>query len=689
MKGRAMEKAKIAALSLVAAIAASAWAYAPRTYDVHSPAMDKAVSTTVLLPKGYDENPARRYPLVVLLHGAGDNDMHAYNPLIREAVDRHQFILVAPSGTCSWWMDSPVDPAYRYETFVVGELLPWVDAHYRTIPDRAHRGLVGNSMGGHGALYLALRHKDLFSAAGNVFGGLDLWAWRDKGRWELRERLGDPAEHPEHWKDNSVVNLAKGLKDGELATFTAVGWDDIFIGPNRTFHETLAKNGVRHLYLEKDGAHTREFFEEMYPKMFAFLANWFKTQKLEFPPDPPPAPAGVLHGDGVNDDTAAIQAMLDTGRSCVYLPPPAREYLISKTLLLGDGQELRLDRFTRIRLAPNSDCPMVANRDAENGNRHLALTGGIWDFDNVRQGVNFQERPKDVPPQRTYPVGVPYDPRLYRGNAFYFENVKDMVVRGLTVRNPVTYAIQFCRLSYFVIDDIELDFTAWHPIKANMDGVHLDGGCHHGRISNVRGTAFDDMVAVNANDGRCAAHEEPITDIDIDGIYCEYCHSAVRLLSTGAEIKRVNISNVHGNFYRYAVGFTHFFANRPTRGAFDAITISNCHMAKCRQPEDLHALAPFPVVYFDDRIDVGTVTIRDLTREEHCLQDPTVGIAAGCHIDRLVVRDASQVNMTDRPIVFLHTNGEIGELVRENVRLVAAPGGNVALDDKTPLARRQ
>ena len=69
-----------------------------------------------------------------------------------------------------------------------------------------------------------------------------------------------------------------------------------------------------------------------------------------------------LVGDGVVDDTAAIQARLDSGMSCVYLPPPAKCYLISKTLKIGSNQELRLDRFPVVRLAPKSDCPMVENR---------------------------------------------------------------------------------------------------------------------------------------------------------------------------------------------------------------------------------------------------------------------------------------------------------------------------------------
>ena len=80
--------------------------------------------------------------------------------------------------------------------------------------------------------------------------------------------------------------------------------------------------------------------------------------------EPPP-----LHGDGAHDDTAAIQARLDAGTSCVYLPPPSKEYLISKALVIGSGQELRLDRFTRIRLAPGSDTPMLVNKGVKSGAR--------------------------------------------------------------------------------------------------------------------------------------------------------------------------------------------------------------------------------------------------------------------------------------------------------------------------------
>jgi len=79
--------------------------YAPRTYDVRSEAMRTNIPVTVLLPKGYDAHPTQRYPLVVLLHGAGDTDLHAYHPLFREAgelVRENIRLAAAPGGNVAF-----------------------------------------------------------------------------------------------------------------------------------------------------------------------------------------------------------------------------------------------------------------------------------------------------------------------------------------------------------------------------------------------------------------------------------------------------------------------------------------------------------------------------------------------------------------------------------------------------------
>ena len=84
-----------------------------------------------------------------------------------EIADEKGIIFVCPDGKDSWYWDSPKNPAYRYETFVSSELVNYIDRNYKTIADRKGRAITGLSMGGHGAMWLGIRHKDVFGAAGS------------------------------------------------------------------------------------------------------------------------------------------------------------------------------------------------------------------------------------------------------------------------------------------------------------------------------------------------------------------------------------------------------------------------------------------------------------------------------------------------------------------------------------------
>jgi len=401
----------------------------------------------------------------------------------------------------------------------------------------------------------------------------------------------------------------------------------------------------------------------------------------------------ALHGDGVHDDTAAIQKLLDEGKPCVYLPPPKAFYLISKPLTIGSGTELRLDRFSEVRLAPGSNCVMVRNRNFVEGDRHVAIVGGIWNFNNAGQFpnplalnavCNPSSTTRELPPKDKWPVLFKEDPNGYFGMAMRIENVRDFVMRDVVIRNPANFGFCAARLSYFVIDGVEFDYTHCNPAWCNMDGVHLDGGCHHGKVSNLRGACYDDLLALNSNDDSHSVGEgEPITDIDVDGIYSEGCHSAVRMLSTGGQIRRISIRNVHGTFYRYAVGLTHFFPT-DARGVFDAISISDCHASKFPKPNDIDwGLLRMPILFVDAKLDIGSLSVFNLTRDEsYSAQEPTIAIYRDTVIGRLTVRDCQQVNRTKDPIVFMRNNGKIGKLVHENTLLVPAPGPNVLYSDE-------
>lgn len=383
----------------------------------------------------------------------------------------------------------------------------------------------------------------------------------------------------------------------------------------------------------------------------------------------------LLRGDGVADDTAAIQARLDTGASCVYLPPPAKEYLISKTLLVGSGQELRLDRFTRVRLAPKSDCYMVLNRNWDKGgDRRVAVTGGIWDFDNVSQSPNWQQGAHCKPPVKIVRPEK-HDPNFFLGIIMGFKYVRDLQIRHVTFRNPCTYSCQLASVTDFRVDDITFDFDKWHPIRLNMDGIHLDGDCHHGRITDLYGTCFDDLVAINANDGQCSPLEAPITDIEVDGIHAEYCHSAVRILSAGADIERVTIRNVFGNFYTYVVGFTHFFPKK-ARGKFEDIVVENVFAQKALSPEEIGAYsrANFPLIWFQGPVDAGTIRLTNLNRAERTLPVETIRVDRPATVRHLTVRDCRMENRLEQSIPFLKNEGRIDRLTVENNDFIAAPG---------------
>jgi len=380
-----------------------------------------------------------------------------------------------------------------------------------------------------------------------------------------------------------------------------------------------------------------------------------------------------LAGDGVTDDAPAIQARLDSGAVLVYLPPPAKEYLIATTLVVRSRTELRLDRFTRVRLAPNADCAMLTNADPEKGDRDIAITGGIWDFDNAHQSPNPW-----VLPGGTF--------KMWSPKMFFFDNIERFTLRGVTFRNPVTYNCQLKRVSFFTVDDITFEQDSWNPLPINMDGINVHGGCHHGRISNLRGLCFDDMVAVNAHDPVGTPYHRPITDIDVDGLYSDFTHRGVRLYNTGQPVKRITVRNVHIRTYRNAVAITQFHPKEP-RAVFDDIVIRDVFSSATYEPEALYNdRCAWPIIWVENKCDVGHLVIENVCRTETCRgTHPTIGIDPDATVGRLVIRDCRQVNETKDDLVFLSVHGKVGKLELGEVSFAAAPGAgrNVLRDDES------
>ncbi|MBP1611064.1 MAG: putative esterase [Acidobacteria bacterium] len=131
---------------------------------------------TVYLPPGYDKEPNRRYPVVYFLHGfGGTNDTYTMPVLPGNvtvpaekafAAGAREMILVVPNGMTIFQgcMYSSSVTTGDWETFIAKELVTYIDGHYRTIPERASRGLAGHSMGGYGTFRIGMKHPEVFSS---------------------------------------------------------------------------------------------------------------------------------------------------------------------------------------------------------------------------------------------------------------------------------------------------------------------------------------------------------------------------------------------------------------------------------------------------------------------------------------------------------------------------------------------
>jgi S-formylglutathione hydrolase FrmB len=246
------------------------------TVNTYSPSMKKNIKAVVITPDDYAN--VKALPVVYLLHGYSGN----YSDWVKNAkgfeklVDLYQIIVVCPDAKNSWYWDSPVDSNYRYETYVSKELVNWIDSKYKTIRDRKGRAITGLSMGGHGALYLALKHQDVFGAAGSMSGGVDIRPFPD--HWEMALRLGSYAEHPENWEKNTVINMLNLLQPNSIALIIDCGTEDFFYKVNENLHQQLLYRNIPHDFITRPGAHNWNYWSNSIQYQLLFMNNYFKSQ---------------------------------------------------------------------------------------------------------------------------------------------------------------------------------------------------------------------------------------------------------------------------------------------------------------------------------------------------------------------------------------------------------------------------
>ena len=259
-----------------ALVLAQSW----KTIEVKSEKMGRTIPCTIVLPDDYfdEEEASEQYPVVYVLHGHGGNHKSwvEKNPDMATLAAQYGFIIVCPDGQNSWYWDSPIDPKMQFETHIISELVPYIDANYRTIPERNSRAITGLSMGGHGALWLAMRHPDVFCACGSMSGGVDIRPFPKS--WNMADRLGPYEGNEARWNEYTVINLVPKLKPGSLKIIVDCGVADFFYPVNVNLHDALLAQGIDHDFYARPGKHTWSYWVNALDYHMLFFAKAF----LEF-----------------------------------------------------------------------------------------------------------------------------------------------------------------------------------------------------------------------------------------------------------------------------------------------------------------------------------------------------------------------------------------------------------------------
>jgi S-formylglutathione hydrolase FrmB len=290
---------------------------APRVVEltISAPAFTAPTKVDVDLPVGYDANPDRRWPVTYFLAGTM-NTYETFNSVVDgvKLTEGYPSIVVSPNSDSGYWSDWYNGGAFgppMYETFVIDQLIPLIDNHFRTIPRRSQRTVLGTSMGGYGAMMVAAHRPDLFVAAASLSGAVDSNLPANGAVLSISPMFqgaqpdaiyGPRATQEVRWHGHNPTDLADNLRFLDLQVRSANGVPNPGIGENPASADTascIVEGGVYmasvDLHNALDSLHIPHLWKDYGPGCHSVpnfkreLADTLRafTKVLACPPSPP------------------------------------------------------------------------------------------------------------------------------------------------------------------------------------------------------------------------------------------------------------------------------------------------------------------------------------------------------------------------------------------------------------------
>ena len=238
----------------------------------------------IYLPPDY-ETSSRSYPVLYLLHGAGDDQtgwvqkgevLQIADKTINTGIATAMIIVMPDASTGRRGYFNDINGQFRYEDFFFDELIPYIERTYRVHTDKSYRAIAGLSMGGGGTLVYALHRPDMFSSACPLSASI---------RRFPNIRIADttrskftPEQIEQYTKQHDPIYLAETMPDDQktqVRWYIDCGDDDFLFEGNSLLHIAMRKKEIPHEFRIRDGSHNWTYWRSALPEVLSFVSVSF------------------------------------------------------------------------------------------------------------------------------------------------------------------------------------------------------------------------------------------------------------------------------------------------------------------------------------------------------------------------------------------------------------------------------
>ncbi|MGB6151665.1 MAG: alpha/beta hydrolase-fold protein [Pricia sp.] len=240
----------------------------------------------VYLPPDY-ETSERSYPVLYLLHGAGDDQtgwvqfgevLRITDAAIKKGTATAMVIVMPDANTGKRGYFNQGDD-WRYEDFFFEEFMPAIEKKYRIKGEKRYRAIAGLSMGGGGSFMYALHHPELFSSACPLSAYIGPLTMEDfKERLKSSDVKYSQAEMKAYFQRHNALELLKIVPTKDVKSvrwYIDCGDDDFLFEGNSLVHIAMTKKEIPHEYRVRDGRHSWTYWRESLPNVLSFVSDAF------------------------------------------------------------------------------------------------------------------------------------------------------------------------------------------------------------------------------------------------------------------------------------------------------------------------------------------------------------------------------------------------------------------------------